>query len=363
MILVIAATAGLQGWRILFNNFAVDKVGIDGFQVGVIQSIREVPGFLSLLVIYVLFIIKEHKLSSLSILFLGIGVFITGLFPSFPGLIFTTFIMSLGFHYFETTNKSLTLQYFNKTQSPIVFSRQKSLGAIANIAIGGFVWALDYILPMETNYIVLGSIIFITGIYCLTLKPTREDIPPQNKKMVLKKKYWLFYTLNFLSGARRQIFVVFAVFMLVQKYNYSVRDIAILFIINNIITYFISPYIGKGINRFGERKMLTVEYAFILMVFAGYAFIEDRTIVAILYIVDHIFFGFSLGINTYFQKTGEYKDIAPSMAVGFTINHISAVVIPTVCGLLWQLNWQLPFIIGMGLSVLSLIFVQKIRTN
>ena len=181
--------------------------------------------------------------------------------------------------------------------------------------------------------------------------------------MVLKKKYWLFYVLNFLSGARRQIFVVFAVFMLVQKYHYSVKDIAILFIINNVITYFISPYIGKGINHFGERKMLTVEYIFIFLVFAGYAFIEDRTIVAVLYILDHIFFGFSMGINTYFQKTGEYEDIAPSMAMGFTINHISAVVVPVIGGLLWILDWRIPFVVGMVLSLLSLFFVQKIRIN
>jgi hypothetical protein len=363
MILVIAATAGLQGWRTLFNNFAVDKVGIDGFQVGVIQSVREIPGFLSLLVIYVLLLVKEHRLSSLSIILLGIGVFITGLFPSFIGLVFTTFLMSLGFHYFETTNKSLTLQYFNKTQSPIVFARQKSLGAIANIAIGVFVWGLDYLIPIETNFLIIGVLIFATGIYCLSLNPVRQDMPAQKKKMVLKKKYWLFYILNFLSGARRQIFVVFAVFMLVQKYQYSVKDIAILFVINNIITYFISPYIGKGINRFGERRMLTVEYFFIFFIFAGYAFIEDRTIVALLYILDHIFFGFSMGINTYFQKTGEYKDIAPSMAVGFTINHLSAVVVPVLGGILWMMNWRIPFIVGMVLSILSLIFVQKIRTR
>ena len=155
IILVIAATAGLQGWRTLFNNFAVDKVGIDGFQVGIIQSVREIPGFLSLLVIYLLFIIKEHKLSSWSIIILGIGVFLTGLFPSFIGLIFTTFIMSLGFHYFETTNKSLTLQYFNQTQSPVVFARQKSMSSIANIVIGVFVWGLDYFIPIETNFLII----------------------------------------------------------------------------------------------------------------------------------------------------------------------------------------------------------------
>lgn len=125
MLLVVAATAGHQAWRTLFNNLAVDEVGINGLQLGVIQSIREVPGFLALLVIYVLFFVREHRLSAISVLLVGVGVALTGFFPSFYGLIFTTLIMSVGFHYFETTNKSLTLQYFNYEQAPYVFAKQK----------------------------------------------------------------------------------------------------------------------------------------------------------------------------------------------------------------------------------------------
>lgn len=363
IILVIASQIGLQGWRTLFNNFAVDNVGINGFQIGVIQSVREIPGFLSLLVVFLLYFIKEYKLSSLSIIVMGIGVFITGLFPSFSGLIITTFIMSLGFHYFETTNKSLTLQYFSISESPIIFARQKSLSAVANISVGVFVWILDYILPIELNFIVIGILILLLGIYCFSLNPVRKDIPIQKKKMILKKEYSLFYILNFLSGARRQIFVVFAVFMLVQKYNFSIKEVTVLFIINNIIAYFISPLIGKAINKYGERRMLSIEYIAIFFVFAGYAFLENRYIVAGLYIIDHIFFGFAISINTFFQKVAKKEDIAPSMAVGFTINHISAVVVPIIGGALWILNWRIPFIFAMLLSLLSLYYTQKIKKN
>ncbi|RZT96139.1 MFS transporter [Ancylomarina subtilis] len=361
MLLVVAATAGHQAWRTLFNNLAVDEVGINGFQLGVIQSVREIPGFLALLVIYVLFFVREHRLSAISVLLVGIGVAMTGFFPSFYGLIFTTLIMSIGFHYFETTNKSLTLQYFNYEQAPLVFAKQKSWAAVANVAMGAFIWLLAGHLSLQMNFIVAGVIIVLLAFWAFFWKPENKDIPAQNKGMVLRKRYWLFYVLNFLSGARRQIFVVFAVFMLVQKYQFSVQNIALLFIINNIITYFISPYIAKGINRFGERKMLSLEYISLIFVFLGYAFIENGLVVAILYIIDHIFFGFSMGINTYFHKTGDKKDIAPSMAVGFTINHISAVVIPVCGGLLWMWHWQIPFIAGAILCVVSLVFVQKIK--
>lgn len=361
MLLVVAATAGHQGWRTLFNNFAVDEIGVSGFQVGIIQSVREIPGFLALLVVYLLLFVKEHRLSAISVLLVGLGVALTGVFPSFWGLVITTMIMSLGFHYFETTNKSLTLQYFSLEQAPHVFAQQKSWTALANISMGAFIWGIAHFISLHDSFILIGLMVFCLGVWAFFWDPVDRNITPQNKGMILRKKYWLFYVLNFLSGARRQIFVVFAVFMLVQKYHYTVSDIAILFIINNIITYFVSPYIAKGINRFGERKMLSLEYLSLIFVFLGYAYIENAWIVAALYIVDHIFFGFSMGINTYFHKTGDTKDIAPSMAVGFTINHISAVVIPVFGGLLWMVNWQIPFIAGALLSLVSLGFVQKIR--
>lgn len=363
MLLVIAATAGHQGWRTLFNNFAVDEIGINGFQNGVIQSVREIPGFLALLVVYLLLVIKEHKLSAISVLLVGLGVALTGFFPSFIGLIITTVIMSVGFHYFETTNKSLTLQYFSLEQAPMVFAKQKSWAAAANISMGAFIFGIAHFISLQASFILIGAVVVCFGVWAFFWKPTDKNITPQNKGMVLRKRYWLFYVLNFLSGARRQIFVVFAVFMLVQKYEYSVQEVAVLFVVNNVITYFISPYIAKGINKYGERTMLSLEYIFLVFVFLGYAYIENGLIVAGLYIIDHIFFGFSMGINTYFQKTGDKEDIAPSMAVGFTINHISAVVIPVFGGILWMINWRIPFIAGAILSVISLIFVQKIRIN
>lgn len=361
LLLIIAMTTGFQAWRTLFNNYAIDQVGINGFQAGVIQSVREIPGFLALLVVYLLLIFKEHKLAAYSLLLMGIGVLATGLLPSYSGLIITTLFMSIGFHYFETVNQSLTLQYFSKEQAPIMIGKVKSLGAITNITVGALIWFTSKYWSLSAQFIVFGAAVLLLVIFALFKDPTNKNIPKQQKRMVLKKKYWLFYTLNFLSGARRQIFVVFAVFMLVEKYSFSIKEVAILFIINNIITYFMAPIIGKGINRFGERAILSVEYISLIAIFLCYALIENRTAVGVLYVADHIFFSAAMAINTFFQKTGEQQDIAPSMAVGFTINHISAVVIPVIGGALWMLNWKIPFIAGAGIASLSLVFSQFVR--
>ena len=180
--------------------------------------------------------------------------------------------------------------------------------------------------------------------------------------MIFRKKYGLFYFLTFMAGARRQIFMAFSVLLMVEKFNYSVQEITILFVINNIINYYLSPLIGKSIIRFGERKVLSLEYLSLIFIFIAYAATGSKWFVALLYIFDHIFFNFSIAIRTYFQKVGDPRDIAPSMAVGFTINHIAAVFLPALGGLLWMIDYRIPFIGGAMMALVSLLAVQMIRT-
>jgi MFS family permease len=212
-------------------------------------------------------------------------------------------------------------------------------------------------------YLIIGGFIIAASIWGLNQDPVDRDIIPQRKKMVFRKKYWLFYFLTFMGGARRQIFVAFAVFLLVKKFQFTIQQITILFVINNIINYFLSPIIGKSIIRFGERKVLSLEYFSLIFIFLAYATVQSKAVLALLYILDHIFFNFAIAIRTYFQKVADPRDIAPSMAMGFTINHIAAVVLPAVGGLLWMVDYRIPFVAGAAFSLVSLIAVQQIRVQ
>ena len=361
IVLTICSTVGLQSWRTLFDNFSVNVVGLDGYHVGILQSVREIPGFLALLVTYIILIISEHKLSALAILFLGAGVFLTGLLPSFTGLVFTTLIMSFGFHCYETTNQSLTLQYFDKYTSPIIFSTQRSYAALANIVVGILILILAPFFSYKVMYILFGAVIIAGGFWAITKNPVRQDIIPQKKKLILKKQYWLYYFLTFMAGARRQIFIAFAVFLLVKKFEFSVQQITLLFMLNNTINFFINPLVGKFILKYGERKLLSIEYFFLVLIFIAYALVDSKLVVAGLYILDHVFFNFATGIKTYFQKIADPADIASSAAVGFTINHIAAVILPVIGGLLWMVNYKIPFFAGAFFSLISLCLVQFIR--
>jgi hypothetical protein len=363
LILTLLSTGGLQAWRTLFDNFAVQTIGLDGYHIGIIQSTRELPGFLALLVVYVLMFIKEHKLAAISVLLLGLGVCLTGFFPSFYGLIATTLMMSFGFHYFETVNQSLTLQYFSRSDSPIIFGLLRSRAAACNVAVSLFFLSFSGFFSFQTMYLSFGLPIIVVAVFALMQNPSRKDIPLQHKKMIYRQKYWLFYLLTFLAGARRQIFIAFAVFLLVKKFDYTIQEVALLFLFNNGINYFLSPYIGKCIARYGERNVLSLEYGALILIFIGYAVVEDKYLAALLYILDHVFFNFAIAIKTFFQKIADPKDIAPSMAVGFTINHIAAVVLPVTGGLLWLIDYKITFFAGALLSGLSLCAVQYIPSQ
>ncbi len=357
-VLMVASTIAFQGWRTLLNNFAVEVGGLSGLEMGIVQSVREVPGFLALLAVYLLLLVREHRLAALSVMLLGAGVAMVGLFPSVWGIATTTLIMSFGFHYYETMNQSLTLQYFDRYESPLVLARMRSVGAMTNVLVGGFVFVAVKYMGFTELFALMGAAAVAGGLWAFRQDPTHTDMPPQHKKMVLRSRYWLFYVLTFLSGARRQVFVAFVVFLLVKKFNYSVRTVTILFVLNNIINYFVSPLIGKAVNRYGERKVLSVEYLGLLVVFTAYALTDSPWVAGALYVVDNIFYNFIMAVRTFFQKIADPKDIASGMAVGFTINHIAAVVVPFMGGLAWMADYRIVFLGAAVLSFVSLVLAQ-----
>jgi predicted MFS family arabinose efflux permease len=355
-----ASVVGLQCWMILFNNFAVEVAGLDGLQIGIIGSVREIPGFLALLAVFVMLVISEHRLSALSIVLLGAGTALTGVFPSFLGLVITTLVMSFGFHYYETTNQSLTLQYFSRAVSPLIFGRLRSLAAATSIVVALLLFVMGLALSYRVMFLVVGGLVTAAGIWGLRQDPTHKGVEPQHRRMIFRRRYFLFYFLTFMAGARRQIFVAFSVYLLVKVFRCTVTEITLLFVANNAVNYVLSPAIGRAIVRFGERRVLSLEYAGLIGVFLVYAFTGSKPIAVAMYILDHILFNFAIAIRTYFQKVADPRDIAPSMAVGFTINHIAAVAMPAIGGALWMVDYRIPFVTGAVFSLASLVAVQSI---
>ncbi|HEY5715753.1 MAG TPA: MFS transporter [Psychromonas sp.] len=352
-------------WQVLLNNFVIEQAQFSGAEIGILQSLREVPGFLAFTAIFILLLIREQAFAILALAILCIGVAITGFFPKVLGLYLTTILMSIGFHYFETVNQSLTLQWVDKKDTAGFLGKALAWRSAAALSGYASIWLIMTWLKLDYvwMYGLIGSLGLLM-VLTITLYFPKYDVGEiQHKKIILRKKYWLYYLLTFFSGARRQIFMVFAGFMMVEKFAYSVSEITALFLINYVVNLLFAPAIGRFIGRIGEQRALTIEYLGLIIIFIGYAFVEHAELAAVLYVTDHLLFAMAIALKTYFQKIADSKDIAATMSVSFTINHIAAVVIPALLGLLWLYSPQAVFYIGAGFAVCSLVLARNIPVS
>lgn len=365
MFMVIAMELSHATWFTLLNNFAVNEVNFTGREIGILQSFREIPGFLSFGAVLLLVFFREQRLALLALLFLGIGTAFTGFLPYEYAFYATTIVMSLGFHYYETMAQSLALQWLPKENAAHGLGRIAAAASFAALTAYGMVYLLFPVLGLGFRdvYLIAGTMTVLITAWLFFSFPIFPQKVVQLKTLVVKQRYWLFYALTFMSGARRQIFIVFAGFMMVEKFGYSVGNIVMLFAINHAFNMLLAPQIGKLIGYVGERSALVFEYIGLAIVFTAYALVETPWVAATLYVIDHAFFALAIAIKTYFQKIASPEDIAPTAGVAFTINHIAAVGLPVVLGYIWLRNPSAVFFLGAGMALISLLLAMLIPRN
>jgi len=352
-------------WMALFNNFAIEQGGLNGAHIGVLQSWREVPGFLAFGAVFLLVIIAEQRLAIWSLIMLGVGTALTGWLPSFSGLLVTTMLMSVGFHYYETMKQSLALQWFSKEEAPVELGRLISIGAASSLLAYGWVWAALQVfhLPVAWVYVFGGGVTITVALIALVVFPQYTSKVPQTKKLILRKRYSLYYALVFMGGGRRQIFVVFAALMMVERFGFGADEVALMFLVNGLLSMWLAPKIGGLVARWGEKRALTVEYIGLILVFLAYSVVEWAPLAVLLYLLDHVLFAMAIAQKTYFQKIADPADMASTAGVSFTINHIAAVVLPALMGLLWLVSPSWVFILGALMAAISLLLARWVPSK
>ena len=359
-LMAIAMPVAFNTWSALLNNFVIEVASFDGADIGVLHTLREIPGFLAFLVIFLIIFMREQVLGLLSLALLGAATAVTAWFPTLQGILVITVLSSIGFHYFETVAQSLQLQWLSKERAPQMLGWLVATGSAATLVVYGVIVVLWEPLNLSYNavYMAAGGFTVLVALFCFFAIPQFDGPTPQNKKMVLRRRYWLYYALQFMAGARRQIFVVFAGFMMVERFGFEVHHLTGLYLINLLVNMVAAPMLGRFVSRFGERRTLIFEYAGLATVFALYGGIYwfgwGVMLAAALYVVDHILFALALALKTYFQKIADPADIAPTAAVAFTINHIAAVFLPVLLGLLWVASPAMVFALAALMALVSL---------
>jgi hypothetical protein len=356
-------------WSALLNNFVFEVAGFTGVEIGWLHTVREIPGLLAVVVIALLLVFREQLFGLSMLLLLGASTAVTAWFPSLTGILSITLLSSIGFHYFETVNQSLQLQWIAKGRAPQMLGWIVATGSGASLAAYAAIVILWEPLGLTYNivYLVSGGLCAVIAVFCMVAYPQFDGPHRQHRHIVLRRRYWLYYALQFLAGARRQIFVVFAGFMMVEKFGMHVYEMTSLLLINYVLQMLAAPAMGRALGKWGERNVMVFEYVGLTLVFLAYGglywFGWGLIVASGLYIADQMFFALSFALKTYFQKIADPADVGPTAAVAFTINHIAAVFLPAALGYLWAKSPDQVFVLGAGMALLALILVLLIPRN
>lgn len=341
-------------------NFAVQALHLSPLQLGYVESIRELPGLMMVFIAALTMRVSEPLLATFSLILVSIGLGAYYTVDSFPPLVAFSLVWSIGLHTWMTVQPSIAMALAEENQKGRRLGQFNAVAAVGTICGMGLVLWKGDVLGFHRIFLMAGIII---GIGAISSSFISRDIGQAKKpRLVFKPAYKKYYILTFLEGCRKQVFMTFAIYALVKNYGTPMQTVALLMIINNVANILFAPAVGKIVDRIGERKVLVFCYTLLVFVFIGYATIRIPHVLYLLYCMDSLLYLGSIGLTTYIQKISDPKDLMPTLAMGVSMNHGAAVMVPLVGALLWnRLGYQATFFGGAVIVIISIIFANSIR--
>jgi len=319
------------------TNFFVDVLGLSGSQVLWLMGIREIPG-LSLMFIAALFMhLPLARRAAVSLLLMGIGYGLYATVHSYSALIAVALIASLGFHNWMPLQSALSLGLSAKEYSGRVLGAISSVGALASIVGMGGVALLAAILPLRAFYILGGVAMIVAGVLVSRLPTNIGDTKEKKPRLLLKRRYWLYYVLILFEGSRMQVFSTFGTLVLVQHYGLGPRQISLLLVVSGIVNFLAAPPLGRLIDRLGERLTLSASYVALALCFMGYATVHNAWFLGVMLIAINLLVTLRIGLSTYVNRIAPPEELTPTLSAGVSINHITSVTMSLLAGTLLRI--------------------------
>lgn len=350
-----------------FQNFLRDVLGARELELGKLESLREIPGLLAAITAGTLVALAESRIAALGLLLAGVGIGLSGLFREYAPLVVVTVFWSVGFHLWTTVASALTLALSQGKEGGRHLGRMSAVGALATILGLAFSFVVMRSFPRAYGpvFAVGGAAIGVAGGLGMLLSPHSDGERAEEgrrARLVFRREYGLFYLLTFLEGCRRQIFSIFASFALILVYRVPVAEMVAIQLVNSVLIAFTAPWIGRVVDRAGERGPLTFYAIALIAVFAAYALIRNEAALIGLFLIDNVLFSYSVGFTTYLRRIVRPGEFTPCLAMGTTMNHVAAVTVPIGGAYLWYATgeYQLPFWVGVAIAAVSLVATRRL---
>lgn len=343
-------------------NFAGLYLNLGREQLGLLEALREVPGLLTAAIVGLLATLAEPRLALLSLVLMGLGFGLTGQVREYWPLVACNVLWSIGLHVWLTVQPSLTLTLSQAGRHGFGLGLMSRYMAVAVMAGLVFVRLFAERLGFEQTFLCAGLATAAGCFFAARIPLSRGGGLKQ--RLVFRKEYWRYYGLTLLDGGRRQVVQTFAVLILIKEFGVNIQAVATLLLVNNALTMAAAPLVGRWTDRFGERRVLTIYYGLVAVVFCFYTRItavaaatglEPVWLFYGIFALDNLLFTASVGIQTYIRHTAPREELSPSLAMGLTWNHIAAVSVPLAAGYIWQYyGYQRIFLCGIGLAIAAL---------
>ena len=344
-------------------NYVVEVMGLSEFQQGLLETLRESCGIAALGVLALLAGLAEPLVAAGMLVLLAVGLGAYTFVPDYAWLIVASLVWSQGVHVWMPLPNSMALALAEPGRAGHRVGQVRSAGSVgsgvglvAALVLHRFVFregaatAGQAIRPIYLAAAVAG---LLAAGACLGIPRALKTPGP---RFVFRRKYGLFYLLSFLDGWRKQIFVAFAGYLLVLRYQTPLETMLVLWIAIQAINWLSAPAVGQLIDRVGERRVLVFYFACLTVFFVGYAFVQSRHALYVLYVVDSSFFVFAMALTTYVNRIAPPSEHTPTLSMGVAFNHVGAVTMPFVGGLLWKwAGYQWAFLIGAAAAAVSVI--------
>jgi MFS family permease len=351
----LAIAFGFGIWQGLFNNFAVEAIGVRADQVGLLQSLREIPGLLGFWLAFLALVMAELDVLSVSAVVMGLGLIAMGMAQTWTQLALGVLLTSTGFHAFYPNSSAVVLMVSEAKETPRLLGLIQMLSAAGAVVASVVIILLVGRLGFSQLFYATGALTVLGGLLSWGRRG-RGARQTQPRKIILRRRYWLYYLLTFLLGSRRHIFSTFAIFLLVKEFGMPTQQTAFLFLLNSVLGVLFYRRMGALVARFGERRVLLITFLLVTGIFVGYITLHSLPILAALFVLDNFLAGLEFALSSYFKKIAVTpEEITSNLSLSQTINHLAAVFVPVLGGVAWEMfDPSVPFLAGVAIMLVSL---------
>lgn len=375
LFLLVGVFSGIGGGinSTVFNNFLDDAYHLSASARGLVEFPRELPGACIAIILGLLSFMGDIRMAAVGMLAAALGMLGLGVFsPTFAAMMVWMMVMSLGTHFFLPLAPGIGMNLSKKENYGMRLGQYNAYNLVATIIGYGIVWFGFKYLGMNYSFaFIVAAVSYVIAAFVL-VKMNPQKPEKKNVKIILRKKYTLFYLLSIVYGARKQIFLTFAPWVLIQVYKVEPPVFAILGVVVSVVSILTRTLVGNAIDRLGERFVLSIGAIILIAICMGYAFAADFApagiaviIIAACYIIDNSMSSVEMAKSTYMKKIAVYQeDVTPTLSAGTSFDHVVAMSIPVFGGMLWtSMGYKYVFIAAAFIALINLVLSLKIKID